>query len=65
MSTDLKKQIEYYMGDDNLSKDEFFRKKIQEGKDGYMDLSFIMQCNKVKKLGVKIEEIVEAIKESN
>lgn len=52
------------MGDDNLSKDEFFRKKIEEGKDGYMDIQFIMQCNKIKKLGVKSEEIVTAIKDS-
>ena len=53
------------MGDDNLSKDEFFRKKIQDNTDGYMDLSFIMQCNKIKKLSASLEDIVNTIKESD
>ena len=53
MSTaEIKKQVEYYMGDLNLSKDDFFRDLIQKDKDGYLPFSAILKCNKVKKMGI-------------
>lgn len=35
-TADTKKQMEYYLGDQNLSKDDFFRNMITEDKEGYI-----------------------------
>ena len=62
---EIKKQIEYYLSDLNLEKDEFFHKIIKEEKEGYLDLEYIMQCNKVKKAGWDKNMIIESIKDSD
>jgi len=46
------------MGDKNLTSDKFFRKKIQEGTDGYIDLDIIMSCNNVKKMNITKSQII-------
>ena len=46
---EIKKQIEYYLGDENLKKDTFFRQLILSDANGYLDLDYIMKCNKIKK----------------
>lgn len=60
----LQQQIEYYLSDTNLSRDQFFYTKIQNDPNGYVEISLIEKCNKVKKLGASTEEILEAIKSS-
>lgn len=50
---ELKKQVEYYLSDKNLTQDKFFNEKLSEGKEGYMDLSLILNCNKIKLLKLK------------
>jgi La domain len=64
---ELKKQVEYYLSDKNLTLDKFFNEKLSEGKDGWMDLSFILNCNKIKNLKLKNgpADVAEAIKDSN
>ncbi|KAM3130242.1 hypothetical protein pb186bvf_017637 [Paramecium bursaria] len=42
------KQIEFYLGDANLSHDQFFNKHITE--NGYVPLDVFLKCNKIKKL---------------
>ena len=32
----IREQIEYYMSDNNLSRDKFFREQIQTNKEGYV-----------------------------
>ena len=49
---EVKKQVEYYLSDINLQKDDFFRTQIKSNKDGYLNLECILKCNKVKKMGV-------------
>lgn len=64
-TADIKKQVEYYLGDSNLEKDEFFRELISQNKDGYIDISAVLKCNKIKKLGVnKVAQIVTALRDS-
>ena len=53
---EIKKQVEYYMSDLNLSKDDFFRTQIKSNKDGYLNFECILKCNKVKKMGVLTSE---------
>lgn len=61
---EIKKQIEYYLGDKNLEKDDFFRDKITAGKSGYIDLKLFLNCNKIKKMGIDVKMIVEACSDS-
>mmetsp|Transcript_43387 Transcript_43387/g.49906 ORF Transcript_43387/g.49906 Transcript_43387/m.49906 type:complete len:332 (+) Transcript_43387:119-1114(+) len=60
----LREQVEFYLGDDNLKSDNFFRERITEGTDGYFNIDFILKCNKVKKLTTKAADIVAACKTS-
>jgi hypothetical protein len=63
---ELKKQVEYYLSDKNLTQDKFFNEKLSEGKDGWMDLALILNCNKIKSLKLKNAqtEISEAVADS-
>ena len=61
---EIRKQIEYYLSDMNLETDEFFYKVISNEKEGYLDLEYIMQCNKVKKAGWDKNMIIDSIKDS-
>ena len=63
---ELKKQVEYYLSDKNLVNDRFFHEKISESKDGFIDLTYILSCNKIKQFKLKdaTADIAEAIKES-
>jgi Protein of unknown function (DUF3223)/La domain len=62
---ETKKQVEYYLSDKNLATDKFFNEKITAaGKDGWIDMSCILACNKIKQLKVTAEQIAEAVKDS-
>jgi len=57
--------MEYYLSDENLKKDEFFREKIESNKKGgYIDLTLFLNCNKVKKMGITVSQIVKAVGDS-
>lgn len=58
------KQMEYYLGDVNLARDKFFRERIAENKEGYIDMKHFLNCNNIKAMKVSSEEIAEACKES-
>ena len=62
---EIKTQIEYYLSDSNLECDEFFHNLISKEKDGFLDLEYILQCNKIKKAGWTKDQIIESIKDSN
>ena len=59
---EIKKQIEYYLGDENLKKDSFFHQLISSDPDGYLDLDYILKCNKIKKKGWSKNDLKEGIK---
>ena len=61
----IKEQVEYYLSDENLKKDSFFHNKISENANGYLDLDFLLKCNKIKKAGWSKEELIEGIKLSD
>jgi len=60
----IKKQIEYYMSDANLSRDRFFREQIQTDKEGWIDIAHFLNCNKVKQMGLSSEQISTACADS-
>lgn len=57
-------QAEYYMSDENLKIDSFFHRKISDSKDGFIPIDFLLNCNKMKKLVSKKEDLVAALKKS-
>lgn len=61
----IREQLEYYLSDSNLERDEFFHKKIRETPGGFINLQFIETCNNIKKLGADRAEIVEAARGSD
>ena len=61
----IKEQIEYYLSDENLKQDSFFHDKISENVNGYLDLAYLLKCNKIKKAGWTKEELIEGIKLSD
>ena len=61
----IKEQIEYYLSDGNLSHDSFFHQKISADPNGYLDLDYLLKCNKCKNAGWTIDEIKEGIKLSD
>ena len=58
----IKEQVEHYLSDENLKKDSFFHNKISENQNGYLDLDFLLKCNKIKKAGWSKEDLIEGIK---
>ena len=62
---EIKEQVEYYLSDENLKNDSFFHQKISEDANGYIELDFLLKCNKIKKAGWKKEELIEGIKLSD
>lgn len=64
METKIREQIEFYLSDKNLSTDAFFHNKISADKEGWIDLEFIMNCNKIKSLTTDTEEVVKALADS-
>ena len=68
----IKYQVEYYLSDENLSKDKFFHELILKDievkfliKKGYFNIDIILSCNNIKKISATIEEIQEALANSN
>jgi lupus La protein len=61
---EIQKQMEYYLGDKNLARDEFFRDKISASKVGFVDLSLFQNCNKIKAMGITNKDIADSLKES-
>lgn len=63
-SADIKKQIEYYLSDTNLTRDRFFREQIQTDKEGWVDIAHFLNCNKVKSMKISSEQIADACADS-
>lgn len=60
----VRKQIEYYLCDENLKYDKFFHDKISEDKEGWLDVTCILSCPKVKAMRATKEDLAAALKDS-
>ena len=65
VKNEIKTQVEYYLSDENLKKDAFFHGLISSDANGYLDLDYLLKCNKIKKAGWTKEELIEGIKLSD
>ena len=60
----IREQVEYYFSDRNLERDYFYRAKIEEGENGYVDLKIVQNSKVLRKMEVKMEQMVDAVKDS-
>lgn len=61
---EIRTQVEYYLSDNNLKKDEFFYTKILENDQGWVEITHFLNCNKIKNMGISKDSIIEAAKTS-
>lgn len=57
------RQVEYYFGDLNLSKDKFMQEEIQKD-NGWIGLETLVKFNRLKQLSSDFDVIISALKES-
>lgn len=57
----VRKQIEYYLSDDNLRHDKFFHDKISGNPEGWLELSLILSCNKMKAMRASKEDVISSL----
>ena len=60
----IKNQIEYYLSDENLETDKFFNELISKTNDGYIDISYILNCGIIKESNLPKNKILEIIEDS-
>jgi hypothetical protein len=60
----VRKQVEYYLSDENLKFDAFFHEKISADPGGWLELNFVLSCNKMKAMRATKEDVIGALKES-
>ncbi len=61
----IKKQVEFYFSDSNLPKDKFLRSKVEETKEGWVDIELLTTFKRMKDFGATIEAVVAVAKESD
>jgi len=60
----VRKQVEYYLSDENLRHDKFFHEKISADPEGWLEMGLVLTCNKMKAMGATKEDVVKALEES-
>lgn len=60
----VKKQVEYYLSDDNLNHDKFFHDVISKSEGGWLDMALVLSCNKMKAMRATKEDVLGALKDS-
>ena len=60
----LQEQIEYYLSDKNLRSDHFFHEKISSHPEGFLEIKLLLNCNKIRKCGATISDVVSEIEKS-
>lgn len=60
----VRRQVEYYFSDSNLPRDKFLRAKTEENEDGYVELTTLLNFNRLAKLGATPALIANAVKGS-
>lgn len=62
----IRKQVEWYFSDANLSVDDFFYAQIcDSGPDGWVPVRYVLKCSKICNLGATANSIWEALADSH
>lgn len=58
------KQVEFYLGDSNLSRDKFLQDELKKSQDRWFDISVIASFQRMKKISEDLAVVAAALKES-
>jgi len=62
----IRKQVEWYFSDANLSTDQFFYNKIANAiPDGWLSVYWLLRCSKIRDLKATAQTIFEALRDSH
>lgn len=60
----VRKQLEFYFSDANLSHDGFFRAELQRAPDASISFDVLLRCNKLRALGATKCHLLDAVESS-
>jgi len=60
----VRKQVEYYLSDDNLKHDKFFHEKISGNTEGWLEIALILSCNKMKAMRATKDDVLASLFDS-
>ena len=60
----IRRQIEFYLSDRNIQKDKFFREQVLKDKEGWVEISQFLDCNRIRAMKIGKEEIAAACEDS-
>lgn len=60
-----RRQIEFYFSDTNFARDKHLQAKALENDDGFIDLEHINTFERMKRLGLTVEQLADALKDSD
>jgi len=60
----IRKQVEYYLSDENLRYDKFFHDKISADPERWLDMGLILGCRKMKDMRATADEVRAALEGS-
>lgn len=64
MKEKIRTQVEFYMSDENLTKDAFLLKHVRRHKEGFVNLKLITSFKKVKNITKDYRVVAESLKDS-
>lgn len=57
----VKRQVEFYFSDENLTHDKFFNEQIIASDGGFVSFDTILKCQRIKNLKVSKESLIQAL----
>lgn len=61
----IRKQIEYYLSNDNLKTDKFFQTIIKQSEGGFVGFEHFLNCRKISSLKATADELMKACEGSD
>eukprot|EP00929_Paragymnodinium_shiwhaense_P001817 TRINITY_DN102024_c0_g1_i1.p1 TRINITY_DN102024_c0_g1~~TRINITY_DN102024_c0_g1_i1.p1 ORF type:complete len:365 (+),score=62.35 TRINITY_DN102024_c0_g1_i1:76-1095(+) len=61
----VRRQVEFYMSDENLEYDRFFHEKIADSPSGWLPMHLIVGCNRMRAMGATPLAVVQALENSD
>lgn len=61
----IRRQIEFYLSDANLSRDQFFSQQMKNREDGGIPIELFLNCHRLQMLHATEELIIRAVKKSS
>ncbi|CAL8076799.1 unnamed protein product [Calicophoron daubneyi] len=61
----IRRQVEFYLSEGNLSRDRLFRSEMERRPDQGIPIELLLKCNRLQRLGVNEEKLARAVAKSS